>query len=172
VDAFRRIGAEEGMKGYFRGLGPSVARAAVQNASGIATYDHAKHLVRRMLGTNDGLGAQVAAAFTAGACGWDGKEGGRDGGREGGWEGGVRVSLCRSRYFTTLRCPVPVRAISLLPAGLVSASVSTPFDVIKTRIMNQPAGATLYKGASCAVCAGRLRAGALGVGTASLWLQR
>ena len=96
MDAFRRIGAEEGLAGYFRGLGPSVARAAVQNAAGIATYDHAKHFVKGLLGTTDGLLAQVMAAFTA---------------------------------------------------GLVSATVSTPFDVIKTRVMNQPAGgAALYKG--------------------------
>jgi hypothetical protein len=42
--------------------------------------------------------------------------------------------------------------IGSLVSGLVSAIVSTPFDVVKTRMMNQPKGATLYSsGLDCAI---------------------
>jgi hypothetical protein len=44
------------------------------------------------------------------------------------------------------------KVLGSLVSGLVSALVSTPFDVVKTRIMNQPHGvAPLYRGASHAV---------------------
>lgn len=44
------------------------------------------------------------------------------------------------------------RVIGSLISGLVSAVVSTPMDVVKTRLMNQPAKATLYTGMlDCAV---------------------
>lgn len=39
------------------------------------------------------------------------------------------------------------KVLGALASGLVSALVSTPFDVVKTRIMNQPKGAGLYRGA-------------------------
>jgi solute carrier family 25 uncoupling protein 27 len=38
------------------------------------------------------------------------------------------------------------QAVGALVSGLVSATVSTPFDVIKTRMMNQPREAPLYSG--------------------------
>jgi len=42
--------------------------------------------------------------------------------------------------------------VGSLISGLVSAVVSTPVDVIKTRLMNQPAGKKLYSGMlDCAV---------------------
>ena len=59
VDAFRRIIAEEGIAGYYRGLGPSVSRAAVINGCGIASYDHTKQIVLRLTGQSDGLVPQV-----------------------------------------------------------------------------------------------------------------
>ena len=62
MDAFRRILAEEGIAGYYRGIAPSVARAAVINGCGIASYDHTKQIVLQLTGQADGLTAQV--------CGW------------------------------------------------------------------------------------------------------
>lgn len=94
-DAFRRIPKEEGFAGFFRGLGPSVSRAAVINGCGIASYDHSKQLTKRLTGAEEGLTARVTGA---------------------------------------------------LISGLVSALVSSPFDVVKSRLMNQPAGSTLYSG--------------------------
>ena len=90
-----RIFAEEGAGGYFKGLGPSLGRAAVINGCGIASYDQTKVIVRRVFGAGDGLGPQ---------------------------------------------------AVGALVSGFVSATVSTPFDVIKTRMMNQPRDAPLYSG--------------------------
>jgi hypothetical protein len=96
LQALTAIGREEGARGYLRGMGPSVGRAAVINGCGIASYDASKGVVQRALGSDKGLLPQVGAS---------------------------------------------------LVSGLVSALVSTPFDVIKTRMMNQPSGAaSLYKG--------------------------
>ena len=95
LHALWTLPAEEGLMGYFKGLGPSLGRAAVINGCGIASYDQTKVVVRALLGTADGLLPQ---------------------------------------------------AIGALVSGLVSATVSTPFDVIKTRMMNQPREAPLYTG--------------------------
>ena len=93
LDAFVRIPREEGFGGFFKGLAPSIQRAAIINGCGIASYDATKQLVLRLTGRTEGLGPQALAA---------------------------------------------------LASGLVSAIVSTPFDVLKTRMMNQPMGAKLY----------------------------
>lgn len=93
--AFRRIPAEEGIRGMYRGAWASIQRAAVINGCGIASYDYTKHLILRWLGSDDGLQARVLGALTS---------------------------------------------------GLVSATVSTPFDVVKTRLMNQHEGKKLYSG--------------------------
>lgn len=95
-DAFKRIVAEEGVAGYYRGLGPSISRAAVINGCGIASYDHTKQLTLKITGQKEGLFARIVGS---------------------------------------------------LISGLVSALVSCPFDVVKTRLANQPQGAgRLYSG--------------------------
>jgi len=94
-DALRRIPIEEGFSGFYKGLGPSIGRAAVINGCGIASYDQTKVVVLQLTGREKGLVPQV---------------------------------------------------IGSLVSGFVSAVVSTPFDVIKTRMMNQPAGKPLYSG--------------------------
>jgi hypothetical protein len=44
------------------------------------------------------------------------------------------------------------RVVASLISGLVSALVSTPVDVVKTRLMNQPPGSTVYRGMiDCAI---------------------
>lgn len=103
VDAFRRIAAEEGMAGFFQGLGPSIVRAAIINGCGIASYDHSKHIAMRVTGSEDGVAARI---------------------------------------------------IGSLVSGMVSAVVSTPLDVVKTRLVNQSAKTTgiLYTGMiDCAI---------------------
>ena len=94
-DALARIPREEGVRGFYRGLGPSIGRAAVINGCGIASYDQTKVVVLQLTGRDKGLVPQV---------------------------------------------------IGSLVSGLVSAIVSTPFDVIKTRMMNQAEGKRLYSG--------------------------
>jgi hypothetical protein len=93
--ALVRIPAEEGLGGFYKGLAPSVGRAAVINGCGIASYDATKGVVTQLTGRSQGLVPQVLAS---------------------------------------------------LVSGLVSALVSTPFDVIKTRMMNQPRERPLYSG--------------------------
>jgi len=100
-DAFRRILAEEGVRGYFVGFKPSVVRAAVINGCGIASYDHSKQLTLDLTGQEEGVVSRVVAS---------------------------------------------------LISGLVSALVSTPVDVVKTRLMSQPTGSTVYRGmVDCAI---------------------
>ncbi len=82
LHAFGRIARDEGFSAFYSGVVPSVVRAAVINGCGIASYDHTKQAVIRILGTNDGLGPQVLGSSMS---------------------------------------------------GLVSATVSTPFDVIKSK---------------------------------------
>lgn len=94
-DAFRRILVEEGFAGFFKGIGPSLSRAAVINGTGIAVYDKSKRIVNGVLGTTEGLQAQILGAMLS---------------------------------------------------GLASALVSSPFDVIKTRLMNRGASDVVYKG--------------------------
>jgi hypothetical protein len=94
-DAFMSILREEGAGGFFKGITPSLQRAAVINGCGIASYDQTKVVVKQLTGKTDGLIPQVVAAFVS---------------------------------------------------GFISAAVSTPFDVLKTRMMNQKGGAeALYK---------------------------
>jgi solute carrier family 25 uncoupling protein 27 len=101
IDAFARILQDEGIRGYYRGIGPSIQRAAVINGCGIASYDHTKQVVLKLTGQTEGLIPQVLGS---------------------------------------------------LVSGLISALVSTPFDVVKTRIMNQPTGTKLYTGPiDCAI---------------------
>ena len=94
-DAFRKIWHIEGLRGFFKGLAPSVSRAAVINGCGIASYDHSKQFVLKVTGETDSVKARTLGA-----------------------------------------------AVS----GLVSACVSSPWDVIKTRLMNQHHGQQHYSG--------------------------
>ena len=85
-DAFIRISQQEGVRGLWRGVGPTVQRAAIITAAQIPSYDHTKHtLLNRKI-----------------------------------MHEGIRLHLVASML-----------------AGLVCATVTSPVDVIKTRIMNQ-----------------------------------
>jgi len=53
VDAFIKIGKSEGVAGFFRGLSPSLFRAAAQYGAGTATYDTAKYNLVRTWGLPD-----------------------------------------------------------------------------------------------------------------------
>lgn len=101
VDAFLKIPREEGFGGLYRGIGPTVQRAAIINGTGIAAYDHTKHLLL----TQSALGDTSAT-----------------------------------------------HAIASAVSGFLSAVVSAPLDVLKTRIMNQHRDRPLYQGMlDCAV---------------------
>merc|ERR1712100_969642 len=53
IDAFKKIWAADGMPGFFRGLNPSLLRAAAQYGAGTATYDTAKSLFVHRIGLAD-----------------------------------------------------------------------------------------------------------------------
>jgi solute carrier family 25 (mitochondrial dicarboxylate transporter), member 10 len=65
-DAFIRIGKEEGVKGFSRGLGPNACRAAVMTASQLASYDVFKTALIQRLGAKDNLLTHFAASLLAG----------------------------------------------------------------------------------------------------------
>ena len=77
----RTLWSKGGAAAFYAGVVPSVTRAAAINGCGIASYDHSKQAVIKLLGREDGLGPQVLGASIS---------------------------------------------------GLVSATVSTPFDVVKS----------------------------------------
>lgn len=84
--AFREIAKREGILALWKGVGPTVQRAAILTAAQIPTYDHTKYmLIHRDL-----------------------------------MEEGLKIHL-----------------VSAMFAGFVTAFVTNPIDVIKTRIMNE-----------------------------------
>ena len=57
-----------GIKGFYRGIGPTIIRAILLNATKLATYDHIKHTLinRRIL--SDGYACHFVASVIAGIC--------------------------------------------------------------------------------------------------------
>ncbi|OAP60713.1 hypothetical protein AYL99_05715 [Fonsecaea erecta] len=68
VDAIIRIGREEGVRTFSRGLGPNVVRSVIMNVSQIATYSAAKRqlLSNPTLGLSDGIFTHFMASLLAG----------------------------------------------------------------------------------------------------------
>ncbi|XP_066283447.1 mitochondrial substrate carrier family protein ucpB-like [Branchiostoma lanceolatum] len=84
--AFGEIWHTEGLRGLYRGIGPTVQRAAILTASQIPSYDHTKHAI-------------------------------------------LNAGLMEEGF--------PLFCVSAMIAGFITAFVTSPVDVIKTRIMNQ-----------------------------------
>ncbi|XP_054707819.1 mitochondrial uncoupling protein 4-like [Uloborus diversus] len=85
--AFRKILAEGGIGGLWKGWVPNVQRAALVNMGDLTTYDNSKHFIL----THSSLKDDWLTHMIASSC-----------------------------------------------SGLVAATLGTPADVIKTRVMNQP----------------------------------
>eukprot|EP00823_Brevimastigomonas_motovehiculus_P009338 TRINITY_DN9002_c0_g1_i1.p1 TRINITY_DN9002_c0_g1~~TRINITY_DN9002_c0_g1_i1.p1 ORF type:complete len:305 (+),score=45.67 TRINITY_DN9002_c0_g1_i1:56-970(+) len=69
-NAVRRIGNEEGIKGLWKGAGPTIARAMVLAAAQLATFEKSKEICSASFGHNFGsitLAAFISGFFTAGA---------------------------------------------------------------------------------------------------------
>ena len=99
VGTFARISREEGLAGFMRGVLPSTLRGACIAAGELATYDHAKGMIKLLL--------------------W------RNGGSQNGMksnEEGLTLHIAAS-----------------LVTGIVAATVAAPFDLFKTRAMNESA---------------------------------
>jgi hypothetical protein len=99
INALITIPKEEGFLTFYKGLTPSLGRAAIMYGTSCAAYDHAKHLL-----------------VTSGGTFFEGEK--------------------------SMRAHVASSAMS----GLIASLVSTPFDVIKTRIINQPNHSSTYTG--------------------------
>ncbi|KAJ9632872.1 hypothetical protein H2204_007602 [Knufia peltigerae] len=67
-DALIRIGREEGVGTFTRGIGPNVVRSVIMNVSQIATYSAAKRalLSNPSLGLKDGMPTHFLASLLAG----------------------------------------------------------------------------------------------------------
>ncbi|KAK5465288.1 hypothetical protein LTS15_001851 [Exophiala xenobiotica] len=67
-DALLRIGRDEGVRTFTRGLGPNVVRSVIMNVSQIATYSAAKRalLSNESLGLKDGMPTHFMASLLAG----------------------------------------------------------------------------------------------------------
>ncbi|KIW32024.1 uncharacterized protein PV07_03603 [Cladophialophora immunda] len=68
LDAIIRIGREEGVRTFSRGLGPNIVRSVIMNVSQIATYSAAKRqlLSNPSLGLSDGIFTHFLASLLAG----------------------------------------------------------------------------------------------------------
>ncbi|DBA79181.1 hypothetical protein WJX77_010083 [Trebouxia sp. C0004] len=58
--------AEGGIKGLWRGSGPSMARASVLTASQCATYDEIKQAIIKLTGVGDHFGTHIASSMVTG----------------------------------------------------------------------------------------------------------
>eukprot|EP01103_Thecamoeba_quadrilineata_P003055 TRINITY_DN12887_c0_g1_i1.p1 TRINITY_DN12887_c0_g1~~TRINITY_DN12887_c0_g1_i1.p1 ORF type:complete len:318 (+),score=60.48 TRINITY_DN12887_c0_g1_i1:31-984(+) len=66
VDAFKKITQQEGLKGLYKGVGPTTQRAALLTASQLSSYDHFKHLLIRHTGLHEGIVAHFFSSIAAG----------------------------------------------------------------------------------------------------------
>jgi len=66
LDAFAKIYSSEGVPGFFRGLSPSLFRAAAQYGAGTATYDTAKYHLVRTFGLPDITPTHMLSSFFSG----------------------------------------------------------------------------------------------------------
>jgi solute carrier family 25 uncoupling protein 8/9 len=73
VDAFKKIGSQQGFFGFYQGLGPNILRNCTINAAELASYDHIKTtiLVNKWLPDNvvNHIVSAIGAAFIATLCG-------------------------------------------------------------------------------------------------------
>ena len=65
IDAFRSVFKEEGVRGLYTGVAPTMARAACLAAGQLASYDHTKYLLGR---PRDDIFGHIAASLVAGLC--------------------------------------------------------------------------------------------------------
>lgn len=86
LEAFATIARTEGLRGLYRGVGPTMQRAAILNAAQIPSYDHTKYVLVKAGVMHEGIACHLVSSMTA---------------------------------------------------GLVTAIVMSPIDLIKTRIMQQ-----------------------------------
>ncbi|RHZ12347.1 hypothetical protein DYB37_013539 [Aphanomyces astaci] len=142
LDAVRRIAIDEGPLALWKGAQPAVARQFVYSSMCMVLYEPFRDAITLFRGNNnDGAsGMSFAQKLMAG-----------------GLAGAFSVSIANPKTSLISRGIVEEGGIGAtfgasLFAGLAGAAASNPVDVLKTRLMTQPAGAAaLYTGMfSCA----------------------
>lgn len=119
LHALRTIAAEEGRAGLYKGVSPTMQRAAVVAAVELASYDECKTLLVSALGM-----APTGA---------------------------------------------PTHLAASLMAGFLCTLASSPLDVIKSRVMNQPVDPATGRGVRYSSTLDCLRKSVAAEGVASLW---
>lgn len=66
IDAFRKILAQEGIKGFWKGVGPNMVRNATINACELATYDQLKQVLLQKKIMQDNVYCHIVSAAGAG----------------------------------------------------------------------------------------------------------
>jgi len=66
LDAFRKILAQEGVTGFWKGVGPNMMRNAVVNACELATYDQMKQIILANRILPDNIACHIVSAASAG----------------------------------------------------------------------------------------------------------
>ncbi|KAI5075466.1 hypothetical protein GOP47_0009542 [Adiantum capillus-veneris] len=69
VRAIRSMIATEGLRGLWRGIGPSMTRASALTASQLATYDESKQIIKHWMMLEEGFWLHISASFAAGLVG-------------------------------------------------------------------------------------------------------
>ncbi len=64
----REVYHQCGIKGFYQGLGPTIIRAILLNATKLATYDHIKHSLINYGILKDGYACHFVASVCAGVC--------------------------------------------------------------------------------------------------------
>jgi hypothetical protein len=64
--AFGSIARTEGLHGLFRGVGPTMQRAAILNAAQIPSYDHTKYALLDSGWMQEGMACHFVSSMTAG----------------------------------------------------------------------------------------------------------
>jgi len=65
-NAFRTILREEGVTGFWKGVGPNILRNAIINAAELATYDQAKQMAVKKFQLADNISTHLLCGMTAG----------------------------------------------------------------------------------------------------------
>uniref|UniRef100_A0A4D5R9B7 Mitochondrial uncoupling protein 2 n=1 Tax=Scolopendra viridis TaxID=118503 RepID=A0A4D5R9B7_SCOVI len=68
LNAYRTIGAEEGVRGLWKGIGPNMARNGIVNVAEIVCYDIIKEMILKYKLMNDNITCHFTSAVAAGFC--------------------------------------------------------------------------------------------------------
>lgn len=101
--------SESGVRGLWKGSIPNVQRAALVNLGDLTTYDTAKQLIMQKTGLPDSHFLHCLSRY-------------------------ILIRFCLT-IFLKFNC---IYVYFSICAGLVAATLGTPADVVKTRVMNQP----------------------------------